>query len=308
MEFISGKTDFQLHNSAVTLGKFDGLHKGHQKLIHKIVDLKKDGYTSVMFTFMFHPSTLFSNKEIDLIYTEEEKRIKLEQSGLDVMISYPFTNETASMEAEDFVKDVLVDRIDAKVIVVGDDFHFGHNRRGDVALLKELSKKYGYEVISYEKVNFHDEVVGSTSIRHEIEQGNMELANELLGRPYSIIGEVLHGRKIGRTLGVPTTNLIPSSDKLLPPNGVYASRTIIDGKSYEGVTSIGYKPTVGADKSRGVETFIFDYDADLYGKIIEVEIYGFERGEVKFDSLDELKEQMQKDIIFAKDYFNKNSL
>ncbi|BCN31464.1 bifunctional riboflavin kinase/FAD synthetase [Anaeromicropila herbilytica] len=303
MKFISGTTDFKLHNSAVTLGKFDGLHKGHQILIHKIIELAGKGYQSVMFTFSYHPSNLFTNKEIGLIYTEMEKRHQLEKSGLDVMISYPFTKETASMEAEQFIKEVLIDKMDAKVIVVGSDYHFGYERKGNIELLEKLSEQYNYELIVFDKIESHNQVIGSTSIREEIKKGNMETVHELLGRPYSIIGEVLHGRKLGRTLGIPTTNLIPEEDKLLPPNGVYASKTIIDGKSYEGVTNIGYKPTVGADPRVGVETHMFDFNEDVYGKIIEVELYRLERGETKFQSIDELKAQMEKDIVFAKDYF-----
>lgn len=307
MEFISGKTEFKLHNSAVTLGKFDGLHRGHQTLIKRIVELKKEGYQSVMFTFAYHPCNLLANKEIDLIYTENEKRLKLEESGLDVMISYPFTETTASMEPEQFIKEVLVDKIDAKVIVVGSDFHFGYQRKGNTEILEKLSKKYGYELITFDKIANKEQVIGSTLIRDEIKKGNMESVCELLGRPYSIIGEVLHGRKLGRTLGVPTTNLIPDEDKLLPPNGVYASITRIDDKVYEGVTNIGYKPTVGADPRVGVETFLFDFNQDVYGKIIEVELYQLQRGEEKYNSIEELKIQMEKDITITKEYFIKRN-
>lgn len=303
MEYISGNKDFKLNNSAVTLGKFDGLHKGHQKLINKVVELNEAGYHSVMFTFMYHPCSIFAKNEINLIYTEKEKRLKLSESGLDYMISYPLTKETASMKPEDFIKDILIDKIGAKVIVVGSDFHFGHNRAGDVTLLKELSKKYDYELIVFEKIENNHEIIGSTLIREEILKGNIQLANELLGRPFSIIGEVIHGRKLGRTIGVPTTNLIPEEEKLLPPNGVYASKTILEGKEYEGVTNIGFKPTVGADPMRGVETYLFDFDRDIYGKIVEVQLFEMERGEEKYSSIDELKEQMQKDILYAKEFF-----
>lgn len=300
MEYIAGKTDFKLHNSAVSLGKFDGLHIGHQLLIDKTISLKQEGYTSVVFSFLYNPRNLFSEVDMKFIYTEEEKTRKLKEKGLDVFISYPFSIETASMEPERFIKEVLIDRIDAKVIVVGSDYCFGHNREGNVEMLREFSKQYGYQLVVYDKLKLEDTIVSSSFIREELQKGNIELANEMLGAPYSIIGEVMHGRKIGRTLGMPTTNLIPEDNKLLPPNGVYASKVIIAGKSYDSVTSIGYKPSVGKESKKGVETFIFDFNDDLYGKIIEVKLYGFEREEVKFDSLEELSNQMHRDIEWAK--------
>lgn len=303
MEYITGRTDFKLHNSAVTIGKFDGIHRGHQLLLNQILEQKKNGLNAVMFTFMFHPKNLFSDKELDTIYTEEEKCHILEQSGLDVLISYPFTRETATMEPEDFVKDVLIDKLDTKMIVVGSDFHFGHNRRGNVAMLKDYSLVFGYELVVYDKIGIQDEVISSSSIRNEIARGNIERANGMLGRPFSIIGKVMHGRKIGRTLGFPTINLIPPANKLLPPNGVYASVTKINGKKYPGITNIGYNPTVGKTPEPRVETYIFDFDEDLYGKTVELCLYKQEREEVKFDSLEKLKEQMQKDIVFGREYF-----
>lgn len=303
MEYISDNIDFKLNNTAVTLGKFDGLHKGHRLLIDEVLSCKGQGYTSVMFTFLYSPNNLLSDNEFKLIYTEEEKRARLEALGLDVLISYPFNNETRNMEAEDFIKDILVNKLDAKVIVVGSDFRFGKNRKGDVDMLKSMAPVYGYRVNVFEKKRWKDIVISSSTIREELAKGNMEDVNEMLGKPYYIHGKVLHGRKIGRTLGMPTTNLTPSAYKLLPPCGVYASRTIIDGVSYPGMTNIGYKPTVGAEMNPGVETYIYDFDGDLYGKEIDVELLTFKRPELKFDNLDALKCQMEEDIDSGRDYF-----
>lgn len=304
MKYIAGKTEFNIKNSAVTLGKFDGLHLGHQMLLNKVLSLKEQGYTSVMFTFLCHPHNLFSDNEVKLIYTEEEKRIRLSRSGLDVLVSYPFTHETKNLEPEDFIKQILVEKLDAKVIVVGDDFRFGNKRRGDVNLLKSMEDVYGFEVISYEKITWKDTVISSSVIRNELQKGNMEAVNEMLGQPYCIHGKVLHGRKIGRTLGMPTTNLTPPANKLLPPTGVYFSRSVIDGISYPGMTNIGYKPTVGAEKNIGVETYLYDFDGDLYGKEIDVEILSYERPEIRFDTIDELKRKMDEDLAFGRKYFN----
>lgn len=308
MEYIAGKTEFKLTNSAVTLGKFDGLHRGHQLLINKIIEHKSKGYQAVMFTFLLHPGNLFSDKEIELINTEEEKRYLLESWGLDVMISYPFTKETASMEPEDFIKDVLIDKVDAKMIVVGSDFRFGKNRRGDINMLIEWSTHYGYEVCVLDKILLDESEIGSSNIRNEIKNGNIELANELLGYPYSIMGPVLHGRKIGRTIGFPTINLTPADNKLLPPDGVYASVTTVDGAKYPGLTNIGHNPTVGETPEKRVETYIFDYDKDLYNSFVSVSLCSMERGEEKFNSLEELKDQMNKDIEYGREYFKNHTI
>jgi riboflavin kinase/FMN adenylyltransferase len=302
MDYIAGNTNFKYTNSVVTLGKFDGIHRGHQLLINHVLEYKEQGLKAIMFSFMLHPGNLFSDKEFELIYTEEEKLSRLNRSGIDVLISYPFTEETRTMEPEAFIKNILIDKLDAKVIVVGNDFRFGYQRRGNVELLKEYAGTYGYKVIACEKTKWKNEVISSSSIRKELRVGNMEAVNAMLGQPYSIRGEVVHGRRIGRTLGMPTTNQIPSRSKLLPPCGVYATKTFIDGVYHDGVTNIGYKPTVGEEEYIGVETFIFDYEKDLYGKMIEVELLYYIRPELKFGSLEELTLKMREDIIIAQRY------
>lgn len=302
MEYIAGDTDFQYKNTAVTLGKFDGLHRGHQRLMDVVISYKQQGLTAVMFSFLMHPGNLFSDKEFELIYTEEEKVARLKHSGMDVLISYPFTEETRTMEPEEFIREILVEKLDAKVIAVGKDFHFGYRKKGDVNLLKAYADTYGYQVIDCEKLTWAHEVISSSAIRKALKEGDIEAANIMLGRPYAIRGEVLHGRRIGRTIGIPTTNLLPSSSKLLPPCGVYVSKTLIDGTYHDGVTNIGYKPTVGAEENIGVETYLFDFDENLYGRTIEVELFYYIRPELKFGSIEEMLIRMREDIIIAKDY------
>ncbi len=304
MEYIAGNTDFQFKNSAVTLGKFDGLHLGHRQLIDLVVSYKEKGLTAVMFSFLLHPANLFSEREFELIYTEEEKRRQIKKSGIDVLISYPFTQDTRNMEPQDFIKNILIDRLDAKVIVVGSDFRFGADRKGDVVLLKQEEEKYGYTVIALEKLKLNNKIISSSSIRLALKEGKMEQVTAMLGHAYSIRGEVQHGRRLGRTIGMPTTNLIPSPSKLLPPCGVYSSKTLIGGISYPGVTNIGYKPTIG-EEFIGDETYIFDYENDLYGKTIEVELYEFIRPELKFATMEELTQRMKADVILAKESFHK---
>ena len=170
-------------------------------------------------------------------------------------------------------------------------------------MLEQMQKELGYTLEIVPKEMYQGREISSTYVKEALEKGNMELVTELLGYPYTVRGEVLHGRRIGRTLGMPTTNLIPSVGKLLPPNGVYATKTVLEEGIFNGVTNIGYKPTVG-EYFRGVETYLFDFEGDLYGKEIEVQLYSFERPEQKFPDLDELKAQMHRDICFGKEYFN----
>lgn len=302
MEIIENTAEFRLQNTAVCLGKFDGIHIGHQLLLNRIVEEKSKGRTSVVFTFALHPTNLFSDKKIDLIDTQEEKRKKLKEAGIDVLISYPFTKETASMEPEQFIKKVLVEQLDAKVIVVGKDFRFGYKRKGNVELLKEMAGKYTYEVVDYDKLALEGEIVSSTRIRNCIKKGDLELTERLLGRPYIVTGEVIHGQQLGRMIGIPTINQSVIPEKILPPNGVYVSTVWIEHKIYGAITNIGCKPTVGEEFQKGVETNILDFSGDLYGRNITVQLHKFVRGERKFESVDVLVQQMHKDIAYAKEY------
>ncbi|MCR4803959.1 MAG: bifunctional riboflavin kinase/FAD synthetase [Lachnospiraceae bacterium] len=300
MEHIYNTDKFQLKNTAVCLGKFDGIHKGHRLLISEVVAHKE--LKSVVFTFALHPSNLFSNSEVKLIDTFEEKFEKLEKLGIDTLISYPFTAETASMEPEEFVKEVIVKKLDAKLIVVGKDFHFGHKRKGDVSLLKALSDQYGFKVIAFDKLEQEEKVVSSTRIRKEIQNGNMELVEELLGVPYAFEGEVLHGQKLGRTIDMPTINQAVGEHKILPPLGVYVSKILIENKVYYGITNVGKKPTVNGEAVVGVETNIFDFSGDLYGKEVRTELLKFVRPEQKFKNVEFLKKQMYKDKAFGMNF------
>lgn len=302
MEIIENTVEFRMHNTAICLGKFDGIHIGHQLLLNRIAQEKSKGRTSVVFTFALHPANLFSDQKIELIDTQEEKRKKMQEAGVDTLISYPFTKETASMEAEEFIKEVLVGKLDAKVIVVGKDFKFGSGRKGNVELLQKLAKKYSYEVIAYDKIALDGDIVSSTRIRKCIEEGKLEQAERLLGRPYIVTGTVIHGQKLGRTIGIPTINQAVVPEKILPPNGVYVSTVRIQDRTYGAITNIGCKPTVGEEFQKGVETNIFDFSGDLYGKNMTVQLHAFVRAERKFETVDALVSRMHKDIDYAKEY------
>lgn len=301
MEYITGTTTFHMERaSAVSLGKFDGVHRGHQKLIAQLLGQKKNGLSAVIFTFERNPTRMLAGLSVQNIITNEERRRKLEEAGIDKLLECPFVPEISNMEAEDFVRKVLLEQLHASFIAVGRDFHFGWHRKGDYLLLKRMGEEFNFQVEVFEKEKCNGWDISSTYIREALYEGNIPLANELLGYPYFVSGKVLHGRKIGRTLGFPTINLLPSRDKLLPPNGVYLSRTRIGDASYYGITNIGYKPTVGAESDKGVETFLFDYNGDLYGKYLKVEFLEFKRPEQKFHSLEELKACILSDVYWGK--------
>ena len=296
MRIIEGTTEFQVQEeTAISIGKFDGLHQGHQLLVERIVKKKQEGLKALIFTFDFG--------DRPVLLLPEERREMLWKWGVDYLLECPFVESISHMEAEEFVRKILVERLHVRYLAVGTDFRFGCQRRGDYRLLQRLSAECGYEVEVVEKACWQGEEISSSRIRRELEQGRMELVNQLLGYAYSVTGEVLHGRKIGRTLGMPTTNIVPSERKLLPPNGVYATRTVIAGELFEGITNIGYKPTVGAEPRKGVETYLFDLDRNLYGEILTVRFYGYERPERKFDSLEELKKRIGQDVEWGRTYF-----
>ncbi len=301
MDYVTGTTKFHMERPcAVSLGKFDGLHKGHRKLLHRVLSQKEQGLLGVIFTFEKNPTRMLSGLSGQNIMTNEERRRLLEQEGVDCLLECPFVPELSLMEPETFVKEVLVGQLHAAFVAVGEDFRFGHQRKGDAKLLTRLGEQYYFQVEVLKKEQSHGRDISSTYIREALHEGNIPLANELLGYRYFVSGEVLHGRQIGRTLGLPTTNLLPPEEKLLPPNGVYLTRTRLAEDVYYGITNIGYKPTVGAELHKGVETFLFDYSGDLYGRHLTVEFLEYERPEQKFHSLEELKARILSDVHWGK--------
>lgn len=302
MVHVKDIRDFCLEGPvAVSLGKFDGLHRGHRKLIEKVLEQKKRGCKSAIITFDRPPGSFAGGYPGSLLTTNGERHDFMEKNGIDCLVEIAFTPEIMGMEPEAFIQ-WIVEKLSIAYFAVGEDFRFGCGRRGDPGLLRRLGAELGFAVDVIPKERDGEDVISSTLIRQEIREGNIERANRLLGYPFTIKGEVLHGRKLGRTLGMPTTNLIPQKEKLLPPNGVYVSRTLIGERRYPGVTNIGYKPTVGAETVKGVETYIFGFEGDLYGRTVDVELFHYRRPEMKFESVDALKHQMEQDIAFARGY------
>ena len=305
MRYITNTLDFQLDKrSVVTLGKFDGLHRGHDKLITRALELGKNGYDTVVFTFDVSPLVKLVTRITRTLLTNEERRVLLERKKIDCLIECPFVPEVIHMEPQDFVREVLAVQLRAAYVIVGPDFHFGHNRKGTPQLLQKLGVQYGFQVEILDKEEEDSREISSTWIRETLREGRIEKVNHLLGYPYFVKGKVVHGRQLGRTWGLPTINQIPDPVKMTPPWGVYYSRTHVAGRWYPGISNIGMKPTVGGT-AVGLETYLFDCSLDLYGQTARVELLSFRRPEEKFADIDELKEQMDRDIQAADLYFSK---
>lgn len=309
MEYMTDMADFHVTGpTAISLGKFDGLHRGHERLLEYLAQKKEQGLKTVIFTFDVPPGQVLDAKSrIKVLTTNEERRELFWQHGIDCLIECPFTEELRRMEPEDFVE-MLIGRLHVKSMAVGTDFHFGYHRRGDFRLLQRLAKTYGYEVKIVEKVRENGREISSTYIREEISGGRIERANQLLGYSYFVQGTVVHGKEIGRTLNIPTLNLLPPEEKLLPPFGVYVTRTRIDGRAYGGITNVGCKPTIAGENPTGVETHLFDFREMIYGKEIKVEFLHSVRPEQKFHSLGELKAQMERDLALGKNYWERAAM
>lgn len=307
MEYITGTREFQIQEPCVvTLGKFDGRHMGHQKLLRIMMEQKtKQGCQAAVFTFDLSPGSLGKKGPQRVITTNLERKNNLEKTGIDYLVEYPFDEKTARMSPEQFVRKVLAGQMNAKLIVVGTDCSFGYKGAGNADSLEQWKDKYGYQLIVIPKERDENRDISSTYIREELEAGNMEKANELLGEPYAIHGTVVHGNHIGGTvLGFPTANLIPPPEKYLPVFGVYVSRVFVEGEYYGGVTNIGRKPTVEGRSPVGVETFIYGINKDIYGKNIEVQLLHYIRPERKFEGLDQLKAQIGRDKDYAMRYLD----
>lgn len=296
MEYIRGTCEFQITEPAVlSLGKFDGLHMGHQLLMEEMRQKQRLGFRTVMFTFDIPPRNLVAGECGSVLTTNREKEYVFSRNGVDYLIEYPFTQEVRSMEPEDFLK-MLAEKTRMAWVVAGRDFHFGHNRRGDYRLLTEAGPRYGFEACIVEKRQYQGRDISSTCIREQILKGDIAQANLLLGYEYFVLGEVVHGRQLGRQLGIPTVNQLPPPEKLLPPFGVYVTRVVLDGKTYGGITNVGKKPTIEGENPVGVETHIFDFAGDVYGREMEVQFLQYLRPERKFDSVEALTAEMRRNI------------
>ena len=302
MIIIENTTNFPLDGrSAVAIGKFDGIHLGHRKLLEKIIQQKEKGYLATVFTFDTSAAAFFGGDDKELT-TGEEKRRLFARMGMDVLIEFPLNQETAATPPDVFVEEYIIRQMKAAYICAGMDVSFGQRGAGNYQLLQQYAAAGDYRIEIIDKVMAGGEEVSSTRVREAIRSGEMKLANEMLGTAYSLTGVVAHGRRLGRTIGMPTANLLPEKDKLLPPNGVYYSRVRYQDKVYKAISNIGCKPTVSAEMVLGVESYLYDFTEDIYGKEITVELLEFRRPEMKFADVEALKTQMEKDIQAGKTY------
>jgi len=304
MKYIKDTTEFFIDEpTVISLGKFDGIHRGHELLLEQLMKKKREGYKAVIFTFDIPPKKALDGEEVKVLTTNEEKMHMFDSFGIDYLIECPFTKEVMSMEPEIFIE-MLVKNLSVKYIVAGEDFCFGRNRRGNYKMLQEYASKLSYEAIIFPKMKEEERDISSSFVREEIMAGRIEMANKLLGYPYFVSGEVKHGNKIGRTIGFPTINLIPPSNKLLPAYGVYITKVTIDGIVYHGVTNVGCKPTIEGENPVGIETYILDFEQDVYDKVVSITFIKKIREERKFPNLDCLLEQMRFDVNEARYYFS----
>ena len=308
MQIIQDLETFTIEGSgAIAIGKFDGIHIGHQALLEKILRKKEEGMKAVVFTFSPSPEEFFRGISIPVIDTLEEKRENFRKLGVDFLIEYPLTKESAAISPEDFMQMILFEKLHAGYVVSGTDLSFGDKGRGNARMLSAFAKEHSfiYEEIDKVcvKVNEGKREVSSTAVRQAVVDGDMELVMQMLGRAYRIGGEVVHGRALGRTIQVPTVNIIPQKQKLLPPKGVYATVSNFDGRQILGVTNIGCKPTVSDEEQIGVETHLFDFNEEIYGEYIVTWLLHYIRPEMKFESLEDLVEQLRQDEREGRAYF-----
>ena len=288
----------------ITIGTFDGVHLGHQSILKKVVEAKENNtYESSLLTFFPHPRmVLQQDTSIKLLNTIDEKAELLDKFGIDNLIIHPFDAAFSNLSAEEFVKEILIDRLNIHKIIIGHDHRFGKNRTADISDLILFGKKYGFEV---EQINAHeiDEIaISSTKIRKALMEGNIKLANQFLGYSYFISGKVIEGKKIGRTLGFPTANIqINESYKLLPKNGVYIVFSEINDIPYFGMMNIGKNPTIG-ENDQSIEVHYFDMSENIYNKKLKISILEHIRDERKFNSLSDLQAQLEKDKLFSLNY------
>lgn len=313
MQIFNSLEDIKLNKkTAVALGNFDGLHIGHRVVMEDAVSTAREkGLLSLCFTFSNHPFNFILRRSDDdedavkLICTEEEKVKLVENMGFDVLVNIPFDETVMTMKADAFFDDIICGYLNAEYISVGFNYTYGARAEGRPYRLIESCEKAGIGVTIHDAVVYDDKVVSSTLIREMIKEGNMELTAAYLGRPYSFEGKIVHGKSIGSRNGIPTINIPAPARQMLPPNGVYFSRVSIDGKEYSSVSNIGVNPTIADNNAKTIETYILDFDRDVYGSDVVVYFDHFSRKEQKFSSREELFGQITRDCENAADFHRK---
>lgn len=295
---------FEYKNVGLTIGVFDGVHLGHQKIITGLIEsCRKNGMTSLIITFEIHPKKILSSTTPGSLTTINQRMDIISNMGMKTFIVTDFEQEIMSFEATEFVEKVLIDKLRMKEMWIGTNFLFGKGRKGDVQLLRELSTRKGFNLQVVEPVKFENEVISSTRIREYLRQGDTEKASLLLSRPYSVIAEVIYGVKRGRIMGYPTANLLWEKEILLPREGVYAVKVKIDDKQYAGITNLGYRPTFGEEKELCFEVHILDFKKEIYSKELNVSFIKRIRDEKQFKDRYSLIRQLKEDENRTREVF-----
>ena len=288
--------------TVITIGTFDGVHLGHQKIIKRVVETAhKNGLLATVFTFFPHPRMIVQHdQQLKLIHTLAEKKQFLQSLGVDLLIVQPFDEAFANLSAEAFVSELLVKHLRAKKVIIGYDHHFGKNRTANIDDMRLFGEQYGFSVEEIPVQEVDEVSVSSTKIRQALNEGKVEVAEHYLGVPYSFMGKVIHGLKLGRTIGFPTANLqVEASYKLIPKDGVYVVYSLIEGRKVYGMMSIGKNPTIQG-KGASIEVYFFDFNQDLYGQDLTIYFVKYLREERKFSSVSLLKKQIQDDEAAAR--------
>ena len=288
--------------TVITIGTFDGVHMGHQKIIKRVVETAhKNGLLATVFTFFPHPRKIVQHDEqLKLIHTLAEKRQSFTDLGVDLLIIQPFDEAFANLSAEAFVSELLVKHLRAQKVIIGYDHHFGKNRTANIDDMRLFGEQYGFSVEEIPVQEVDEVSVSSTKIRQALNEGKVEIAEHYLGVPYSFTGRVVHGLKLGRTIGFPTANLqVEASYKLIPKDGVYVVYSLIEGRKVYGMMSIGKNPTIQG-KGASIEVYFFDFNQDLYGQDLTIYFVKYLREERKFSSVSLLKKQIQDDETAAR--------
>jgi len=292
-----------IENAVVTIGTFDGVHLGHKKLVEKLRGLADQvGGETVVLTFFPHPRMVLYPKEhgLELLNTIREKIQLLDEAGVNHLIIHPFDKAFSELSSNDFIKEVIVRKLKTKKLVIGYDHHFGNKREGSFQDLVRLGPELGFEVEQIPEEVVNQMAVSSTQVRNALKKGDIALANSYLGRPYTLTGIVVHGNKLGRKLKFPTANLAIAEDyKLIPAEGVYVSRVIVDSEPYFGMVSIGRRPTVEQNGNLSVEVYILDFNREIYGQEITLQLLTWIREDKKFNGLEELTKQIEMDRTFT---------
>jgi riboflavin kinase/FMN adenylyltransferase len=289
-----------LKNAVVTIGTFDGVHQGHREIIAGIKELaRQTGGETVILTFFPHPRMIIhpEDQNLKLITTIEERAALLEQLGVDHLIITPFSRDFSNQTADAYIRDVLVNKIGTRKIIIGYDHRFGKDRQGGLADLQRAAPVYGFEVIEIPEQDINHVAVSSTRIREALSRADIDQANTFLGYPFFITGKVIRGNQIGRQIGYPTANLlVEESYKLIPADGIFAATVIVEGQTYQGMAYIGHRPTING-MTRNIEVNIFDFNRDIYNQTLQMNFMSFVRHDVKFSSLEGLKEQLAQDRL-----------